>query len=223
MMSWSRYIVVICVTLLVGCASTGKHLKYSYVFMDELSDLRESVARGSTIQAIQSLDMLLTMDSNNIDARFLRAVAYQKLEQYEKAVDAYNALLKISPESGRAHYNLAMIYAFKMVDRKAALEHFDRFLDIDIKNPKTFDVAKIMCALAYEDSTIASWSVKEGLGQDTLEARKNMLTGALKLNPTLGDAHYELAQLLLGENKKDEAIIHLAKASLFKPNDPKFR
>lgn len=246
--------------MLSACATSGKRVNYQYIFQEEIDDNKESVSSGSPSQAIQNLGMLLEMDPKNKDARFLRAAAYQKMDNYEDAVEDYNSLLEYYPNEAKAHYNLAMIYAFKIVDKRSALKHFDSFLTLDIKNPKAFEVAKIMCALARIENrqssagtSFADWSLKESFGEADAKARKNMLLGAAKLDPTrpepfiamakiaeengniadaiknyqlalgidptLADAHHRLGQLLLQEGKKAEADMHLAKASLFNPNN----
>ncbi len=257
----ASYLLVPCLIAFIGCATPGKRIKYQYIFQEEISDIKESVAGGSPSQAIQSLSMMLEMDPKNKDTRFLRAIAYQKLNQYERAAEDYNILLEQYPDNGKAHYNLAMIYAFKVVDKKAALKHFDRFLTLDIKSPKAFEVAKIMCALARfqqaaeadANTVFADWSLKMSSEEKNEKAKKNLLLGAIDLDPgrlepyfamaseleekgdlaeaakyyekaidavpTSAEAHYRLGQLLLKEKDESGAQIHLAKASLFNPNE----
>jgi tetratricopeptide (TPR) repeat protein len=77
---------------------------------EDVAEHRESIKYGNLPDAIGELSMLLQMDPKNSDARFLRAVAYQKLEHYSKAIDDYNQILKYDPNHIKAHYNLAQAY-----------------------------------------------------------------------------------------------------------------
>lgn len=264
----NRIIIFFVVFAVAGCATSGK--KFRYVFQDEISQMRESVNRGSLEQAIRDLSMLLEMDPANKDARYLRAVAYQKKGQDEKAAQDYLLLLEHHPDDSKSQYNLAMIYAFKLTDKKAALRYFDNFLTLEPRHPEAFNTAKIMCTLDRSYQTLradsisdsrridlfyADWGLKSALEEKNLEKRKKMILGAVDLDPsqpepyfamaktseeegnytdaikyykkaieagpTFADAHYNLGQLLLKEGKKDEAEVHLIKASLFQPNDPR--
>ncbi len=52
---------------------------------------------------------------------------YLKLRQYEKARDEYLAALQISPDFPEAHYNLGVVYFFRLKDYPRALYHFVRY------------------------------------------------------------------------------------------------
>ncbi len=52
---------------------------------------------------------------------------YLKKRQYEQARDEYLAALKIEPDYADAHYNLGVVYFFRLQDHRRALHHFVRY------------------------------------------------------------------------------------------------
>lgn len=193
--------------------------------------IKDSVSRGNLNQTAEDLGMLLEMDPNNKEARFLRAVVYQKRGQFEKAVQDYQLLLKNGQNNGKAHYNLAMIYAFKLSNNDAALRHFDNFLTLEPKGDRAFEAAGIMCAiqknLNADDAKriFAEWNLKDVLRlAKEMEEEGNFSKAidyyekAVHLNPTWAEAHKHLGELLIKDGHRDKGNIHLAKASLFKGN-----
>lgn len=211
----------------ISCATSAKRLGSEHIIQEELFQIRESVNRGSLAQAVRDLGMLLEMDPKNKDARFLRAVAYQKRGQHEKAIDDYNLLIKYYPDHHKAHYNLAMIYAFKTYDKETALKHFDRFLTLEPKHPKAFSVAKIMCALDRPsrapktkdvspgqqiDRFFANQGLKEAMEEADPGKRKKMLLEIVRLDPHRPQAYFILAQICEQEGKDSEATKYYKQA-----------
>jgi Flp pilus assembly protein TadD len=218
------------VTVIAGCATTGKN-RFKDLFDDDLAQNRQSIKFGSIPKAIGELSMLLEMDPKNEEARFLRALAYQKMEHFDKAASDYTELLKHHKDNSKAHYNLAMIYAFKIHDRKSALRHFDEFITLEPNHPRIFTAAKIMLQI---DKTSPDKPenirdlIKEVLTDRELsripeedsgkkEALKK-LEKAVELKPTCAKCHRALAEMLKNSGRKEEAEIHLVKAELFDPN-----
>lgn len=203
---------------LAACATTGKKTEYQNMFGDEISEIRDSVRRGSLEQSVRDLSMLLEMDPKNSDARFLRAVAYQKRNQFELAVEDYQKILKIGRNDSRAHYNLGMLYAFKTNDKKSALKHFDAFLTLEPRHQNAFEVAKIMCSLdrrhegEKSNEVFSEWGIKQAGSETNSEARKNMIEGAIKLAPTRSAPYLAMAESLETEGKIDEAIKYYEQA-----------
>ncbi len=52
---------------------------------------------------------------------------YLKERRYEEARDAYLAALKLAPDFAEAHYNLGVVYFFRLRDYPRALYHFTRY------------------------------------------------------------------------------------------------
>ncbi len=225
-------IYILLLTFIIsGCATAGKKMDYSRIFDDELSDLKDTVGRGNLPQAIRELSMLLEMDPKNKDARFLRAVAYQKRGQYKKAIEDYKILIKNYPDTSRAHYNLGMIYAFKEINKGAALESFDSFLTLDPTHAKAFDVAKLMCAIKNSmrearlsetdgvERFFANWSLDRAKRESDTDTKEKMIRGSAELDST-NPAHFiELARLSKANGRTKEAIKYYEKASVADPTN----
>ncbi|PIU58352.1 MAG: hypothetical protein COS89_00870 [Deltaproteobacteria bacterium CG07_land_8_20_14_0_80_38_7] len=254
--------LIIC-TLATSCATGGrKHI--SNMFEEDLVQTQELIKNDNLPNAIGELSMLLEMDPKNQDALFLRALAYQKMQHFNKAINDYNKILEINKNNSKAHYNLGMIYGFQLLNPSLALKHFDVFITLNPKHPSVFNIAKIMLKLDNDSDTNTSEKkeiraiiedtltqnsllraeTKENLKekekllaealktspdsgathfafaktlqeQGNLDAAKKQYLIALELKPTFAECHYMLGQLLLKANKKEEADIHLLKASLF--------
>lgn len=223
-------LLAVAVLILAGCATAGKN-RFKDLFDDELAQNRQSIKFGSVPKAIEELGMLLEMDPKNTEARFLRALAYQKMEHFDRAVSDYNELLKHNENNSKAHYNLAMIYAFKTRDTRAALSHFDKFISLEPDHPRTFTAAKIMLSLD-KAAPLNPDNVKDliqGVLADrelsriaTGDANQNgaikKLEKTVELKPTCAKCHRVLADILKNSGRKEEAEIHLVKAKLFDPN-----
>lgn len=218
------------ILVLTGCATAGKN-RFKDLFDDEIAQNRQSIKFGSVPKAIEELSMLLEMDPKNEEARFLRALAFQKMEHFDRAVGDYNELLKYNENSSKAHYNLAMICAFKTHDAGAALKHFDRFISLEPNHPRAFTAAKIMLSLDRAVST--NPDAVKNLIQDVLAGRElsriasgdgnkkdaiKKLEKTVELKPTCARCHRALADMLKNSGRIEEAEIHLVKAELFDPN-----
>lgn len=220
-------LIILSAVSAISCATSAKRSGSRHIIQEELLQIRESVNRGGLAQAVRDLSMLLEMDPKNKEARFLRAVAYQKRGQYKKAIHDYNLLLKYHPHHHKAHYNLAMIYAFKTYDKETSLKHFDHFLTLEPNHPQAFSVAKIMCALDRESGAkktrdvspgkqIDRFFAKQGLREAMEEAdpgkRKEMLLEVVRLDPRRPQAYFILAQISEQEGKDSEATKYYKQA-----------
>src|SRR3989338_3374773 len=78
-------------------------------FSDDLQESRRLISAGYFRQAVEELSMLLELDPKNEEALFLKAYAFQQLEEFEKAARDYEVLLTRRPDLPKARYNLGMI------------------------------------------------------------------------------------------------------------------
>ena len=96
-------------------------------------DLLVSVyfAANKVPQAISELDELLKKNPANPVALMTEAVAYEKMNEHEKARDAYEKLVAVKPDAAVAQNNLAYLYAerFNRLDRAYELAEKARTLD----------------------------------------------------------------------------------------------
>ncbi len=178
-------------TLSLGCASSGPSF-LSHAFEDDIQESRKLIEAGNFKQAADDLSVFLEMAPKNDEARFLRALAYQNLEQFPAAIKDYETIIKnirknnqktLSDHTAKSHYNLGMIFAFKLNEPHQALEHFDDYLSLSQashdSNERDYQVAKIMCSLDHSDSSeknedLPTLMIEVGKIQNTLEKRKRL-------------------------------------------------
>ena len=258
---WNKIAAGVLVIALSACA-TGRSARLQSFYKDDIASNRESIRFGSPSQAIGDLTMMLEMDPKNTEARFLRAVAFQKSGDFPKAAEDYNIILKNNFDHAKSHHNLAMIYAFKLGKKGEALKHFDAFITLAPEDSNVSQAAKTMLSLdrefASNDPADINQLIKDVLADqgliraknedDTRKRRKMILDAiraspasaglhfamaksyeqdgkideaikyykdALELRPACRECHSSLGQLLIRINRKEEAQIHLLKASLF--------
>ncbi|MFH1653192.1 MAG: tetratricopeptide repeat protein [Pseudomonadota bacterium] len=220
-------LIIIFSIAIAGCATSSKKFGYRQIFHEETSQVSEAVKSGNLEQGIRDASMLLEMDPKNDEVRFLRAIAYQKRNQFDKAAQDYLLLLKHNPNHAQGHYNLGMLYAFKIYNKQEALKHFDTFLTLNPKHQDAFKVAKIMMSLensfgsnASENdmsSTLADQTLKKAWREIDVEKRKKIVQEAIKLDPTKTEGYFTLGQIALTEGKKAEAIKYFSKSVELKP------
>jgi Flp pilus assembly protein TadD len=216
------------ILLFVSCATTGGK-KFRGMFKEDIAQNRESVMVGGSKQAVNDLSMILEMDPKNDEARFLRAVAYQKMGEHPKAVEDYSAILKRNPGHSKAHFNLGMIYAYKMNDPSAALKHLDRFISIAPDDPRAGQAAKIMLSLDIHAASAPSninGMIEEVLAQrgairaeskQGSETRIRTLKNYIRAAPDSPQLHFALGKSYENDGKYSEAIRSYEKALELSP------
>jgi len=223
-------LISLILTLALSACATSGGKRFRNLFEDDLASNRESVRLGSSPQTINDLSMLLEMDSKNGEARFLRALAYQKKGDYEKAAEDYTVLLKNNPDNIKANYNLAMIYAFKMHKYDEALKHFDRFITLNPDNQKNFQAAKIMLSLDQDspesdpanlnriiEGVLADQGMIRAGGEESSQKRRKTLADAIRSSPSSAGLHFAMAKSYEQDGKIDEAIKYYEAALELKP------
>ena len=192
-----------------GCASLGGSAVVHRAFREDMQEGNKLVQTGHYRQAVDELSMLLEMDPRNEEARLVRAVAYQALEELPLAIEDYETVLKGNPDSAKAHYNLGMIYAFKLDDPRRALGHFDRFLSLEPDHPKAFAVAKIMCSVDNSAGTgdpVLDEALQRAGQIPNLEERKSRIGDLARESPGSPLPHLLLGKTYEFEGEGDQAI-----------------
>ena len=73
--------------------------------------------------------------------------AYKEKGLFKKAVDAYLGALRLGPEDAEIHFAMGEVYLTRLYDKKRALFHFQRSLELNPQHPRaeqTRDVIKIL-------------------------------------------------------------------------------
>lgn len=103
----------------VMCASLLSHggVHASPAAVDEVQQLMEKGQLGAASSRVQAH---LKKDSSNVQLRFLQAVIAAEQKKYDQAIRLFTALTQDHPTLPEPYNNLAVIYAFRGEDRKAA-------------------------------------------------------------------------------------------------------
>ncbi len=219
-----RLFILFFVGIFSSCATIQSPV-LRQAFEDDLQEVRHLISSGQLKQAVEELTMLLNVSPKSEEVLSLRANVFQQLNEYDRAIIDDEKVLLINPRSAKAHYNLGMIYAYKLHDSQQALRHFDQFLSLAPSHEKSFQVVKVMCSLDIifpeEESRapesyylMGQKSEQEGHTEDAIKAYRL----ALERRPTCASCHASLGRLLLSLNNHEEGEDHLRKARLFDPN-----
>ena len=194
--------------LVTGCAG-ARSPALKWAMNDELADAGKMVQSGQFRQAVDELTMLIEMSPKNEPARFLRALAYQNLEEFPLAIEDYEEILRLNPASAKAHYNLGMIFSFKAGNPHRALTHFDRFLSLEPEHARALSVAKIMCSLddpRGSESMDGQVSIASAVElPDPAQRRRQLMTLVERL-PESPLPHYLIGKTFEEERNEEEAI-----------------
>ena len=205
------FTLIVAILFVSGCAM-GNRTALNWAVQDELKDAHKLIQTGQRRQAIDELTMLLKLDPKNERARFLRGMAYQGLEEFSTAIEDFEALIRQNPHTPKAHYNLGMIYAFKINDPPRALMHFDSFLSLKPQHSKAFSVAKIMSSLDGDrwSAPAAHQELSDRLDKalnipDPVQ-RKMLLSEWAQSDATSPVPHYLMGKIYEYEGRSDQAV-----------------
>lgn len=204
-MSRAPFILLLLVLTLASCATTSAR-GWKRNSQIQLEESERMIQTGQRRLAVDELSMLIEIDPQNEQARLLRGIAYQGLEEYQLAIQDYEAVLKKNPAAEKAHYNLGMIYAFKINEVSKALDHFDQFLSLQPDHSKAYAVAKIMRSI--EDQGIEP--LPDGFDQileiSDLTERRQQLQEAASRFPSSPLPHYFIGKSYEQEGDLAKAI-----------------
>jgi tetratricopeptide (TPR) repeat protein len=166
--------------------------------------LRSLEQIGAMREVEQQLDELLRLSSRDL-AKINQIASFVRSRGYplRSVINAYRAFLERSPGSPIAVYNYAYYLGLdRQVD--AALENFQRALDLEIKSPEE---VHLNIANLYMNDV-----------QDNIKARQH-LEKALSLNPGYVQAYFNLGNLEEREGHRDEAKRCFEKCLEIDPNN----
>ncbi|MBI3469937.1 MAG: tetratricopeptide repeat protein [Candidatus Solibacter usitatus] len=156
-------------------------------------------------------------------------------ERYPPAIAAYRQALKLAPSLAPIHLNLGLAY-FKSGQHDAALVEFDAFLKADPAHRQARQLRAVSllelerpaeAAQAYLTLPPEDPSVQIGLATAYTRLGKSgeaqRILQALLARENSAEVHLLLSQAYLEENRKDEALASLQRASGLNPRLPSLR
>lgn len=99
-------------------------------FVDAFYDLGVMYAARKNPLAFDYYNNALSINPNNLDARYARAKLMQDLGKIDEAVNEYLAIIKMNPKCETCYYNLGAVYLELKKDNKKALEYFTKAIEV---------------------------------------------------------------------------------------------
>ena len=109
--------------------------------------------------AINTLDSALILFGNRPEILGYQQYIYQGVKMHDKAIEAGNALIKITPNSAETHTNLAKSYIAASND-SLAWKHLDRAIEID---PTNIDVLIARADMFYSQGKMPEYLTTIGM------------------------------------------------------------
>ena len=201
--------------------------------MPDLEKIKKIIAKGDYKKSIDKLNIILSLDNNNIEAMYLLAVSQEKLNDYKNAIKTYKNLIAIQ-KNYNFYDNIGKIY-LKLNEFKTARKYFSNSLRI---NPKNADIHNTL-GIAFAMENMENLAVKHFLNaseinQDFLDpiynllemyektnkfnALKNLVKQKIKLFPFDHIILYYQTYLFEKNNKFNQALNTLRKIDFSKIN-----
>lgn len=152
----------------------------------------EALANKQVYQAVQNYEQAVALKPGFVKAHFNLALAYDKANDYSKAIDAYERSIKFEPDNHIAYNNLARLYILHKKDYKSALGRLD-YLRSNLQN--------LPSNLPHYVFKNRGWANLE-LGYHR-QAAEDLEWALSKRNGPA--AHYLLGRVYDAQNRKDEA------------------
>lgn len=138
-------------------------------------------------KALESVNLLLSLDEKNIDLIKKKGTLLRKLGRYEESIDTFTILLNRGKIDVEVYYNLAFNY-IEMNDYDGAKEMFKKCITLEPQNPYAHKDLGVL----YLKMNCYDWAVDEMLE-------------AIKLEGDVSEFHYSLGVAYMMLSKIDEA------------------
>lgn len=229
---------VVIVVLIATVAAAGSYFGYT------VYETRRAESQATPAQrALAALEAEVRKDPNNAAARVRYGEALAAAGLYERAAEQFRAAIEIDENHTGAWLDLGLV-AMRMDDRASAEKHFTRVAELtegaEFENVNqrrelalfhlgeiALDDRRFEDAAAYfkaalrirRDSSTTYYLLAQayhGMGSSTTALEQ--LDAALAFDPNYAEAHYLYGTILLSEQDRVNAAVHLVKAAELAPD-----
>jgi type IV pilus biogenesis/stability protein PilW len=134
--------------------------------------------QGKTMQAIESVNKALKIDSENADAHYLLGFIRYQQSEYKAAEKEFRKALKLNPYFTDAHNHLGLVYRETKEYDKALAEFQAALNDKSYKSPERIhlNIGYLYLARGMYPEAIASFQKSVSLSPDYLRGRLGLGT-----------------------------------------------
>jgi tetratricopeptide (TPR) repeat protein len=166
--------------------------------------------KGEIAKSEFYLQKAIALDANNAETQFFIGLVRYRQNRNEEAMAAFGRSIQLDPSNPEAHYYLGEVYD-RLNRDKDAIASYRQAVTL---NPRYFDAWFDLGASYYNRAT--DQGPNSLYYEESIKAYKE----ALKINPTNGEAHANLADVFRQLRRLDEAIGEYRLATTFIKNDP---
>lgn len=165
--------------------------------------------KGEVAKAETYLQKAVAANPNNAETQFYLGLLRYKQDRDAEAINAFRRSIELDPNNPETHYYLGEVY--DRLDRaEDAIAEYKKAVEL---NPKYFEVWFDLGVAYYNRAT------NQGPNSVYYEEAIKAYKEAVKIKPTNGDAHANLADVYRQLNRLDEAIGEYRLATTFIKDD----
>jgi cytochrome c-type biogenesis protein CcmH/NrfG len=143
---------------------------------------------GNYVAAIEIFTQILTKNPKKSSSYFGRAICYDAIESFDKAIDDYNKALEINPYSFEVLYSLGDAY-YNNNELKKACKAYEKACDVNPNNADCwFDYARTCFELKF------------------FKKAEHALNKSIQLSPEHSESYYYIGRIELSRDKYDSAV-----------------
>lgn len=102
---------------------------------------------GRFQEAIAAYQQALDMDRHNVNAMVDMGTCYRNIRQPDKAAEEYRKAIAIDPSHPNAHRNLAVVLAFDLNNKKAAIKELEQYIKLAPNAPDAQKIRELLAKL----------------------------------------------------------------------------
>ena len=160
-------------------------------------------------EAIDTLQKIIKMAPDTIEAHYLTALSYLALEQSDAALPAFLATVRLNPDDVSAHYHAAILFEQKG-DIDNAIVHYEKTIGLDTASIESpfFEVTEV--TPFFQLGAI----YRERNDEDNII---RVYPPALEIEPEYPKLHHLLAVLFEKRDERERAIRYYGLANQYNP------
>ncbi|MBE0599328.1 MAG: tetratricopeptide repeat protein [Desulfuromonadales bacterium] len=90
---------------------------------------------NQSVQSVEAYNRALALDPNDPDVLTDQGIMFRQLGWFDKAIENFNQASRINPNHPQSLFNLGVVYRYDLNDFPAAIEAWNRFLQITPTGP----------------------------------------------------------------------------------------